>query len=51
MLFYLMYADFEENFGMHSHVLRIYDRALREIQEATLRARVLNLALAKTAKF
>jgi len=31
-LFFYMYADFEENFGLISHALAIYDRAVKELQ-------------------
>lgn len=33
-IFLLMFADFEENFGLLSHAMAIYDRATLEIDDA-----------------
>lgn len=32
-LFYLMYADYEENFGLVNHAMRIYDRACKDLDK------------------
>ena len=32
-IFLMMYADFEENFGLLSHAMAIYDRATKEIAQ------------------
>ena len=46
-----MYADFEERYGMISHMLRVYDRAMREFVQPEHKFQILNLSLAKTAKY
>ena len=30
-LFYYIYADFEENYGLHSHACEVYDRASQDV--------------------
>lgn len=32
-IFFLIHADFEENFGLLSHAMNVYDRATREIPQ------------------
>jgi len=32
-LFYAMFASFEEEFGLITHSMRIYDRALKDIKD------------------
>jgi pre-mRNA-splicing factor SYF1 len=50
-VFYYMYADFEENFGLLNHAMEIYDRACKELTENRDRYEVLNLQIAKSADF
>ncbi|CAI2386696.1 unnamed protein product [Moneuplotes crassus] len=49
-LFFYMYADFEENFGLINHASEIYDRATKEL-EGEDRIEVFNIFIAKTAEF
>ena len=30
-IFYFIYAEFEENFGLYSHAIEIYDRMVRGV--------------------
>ena len=46
-LFLLMHADFEENFGLLSHAMAIYDRATREVDQGEELIQVFNLYIAK----
>jgi pre-mRNA-splicing factor SYF1 len=45
-----MYADFEENFGLISHVSEIYDKATKELPEKE-RFEVFNVYIAKTIEY
>lgn len=45
-----MYADFEENFGLISHVSEIYDRGTKELT-GTDRSEMFNVYIAKTAEY
>lgn len=49
-LFYYMYADFEEHFGLINHAMKIYDRACRELDKEE-RFECYNLYVAKAAEF
>jgi len=35
-VFFYMYADFEENFGLLTHAMEIYDKASKEMSDAGL---------------
>lgn len=50
-LFYVMYANFEERYGLVSNSMRIYDRALRDISDKDQKFEIFNLFLAKTSEF
>jgi pre-mRNA-splicing factor SYF1 len=45
----MMYADFEENFGLTSYAMDVYDRATRDIREDTIE--VWNLYIAKATQY
>lgn len=47
-IFLFMFADFEENFGLLSHAVEIYDRAIREMKQGEELLEVINLYIAKT---
>ena len=49
-LFFYMYADYEENFGLINHASEIYDRASKEL-EGEDRFEVFNVFIAKTAEY
>lgn len=49
-IFYIIYADFEEKYGLASHAMKIYDRALKDITDQDVKFQIFNLYLAKTAK-
>ena len=46
-----MYADFEENFGLLSHAMSIYDRATKEIGQGQELLEVFDLYIAKATQF
>ena len=46
-LFLFMFADFEENFGLLSHAMAIYDRATKEVDQGDELLQVFNLYIAK----
>lgn len=50
-VFYYMYADYEENFGLLNHAMEVYDRGCKELTEAKDRYELLNLHIAKAAEF
>jgi pre-mRNA-splicing factor SYF1 len=50
-VFYYMYADYEEHFGLLNHSLQALDRALKDLQEPKDKYEVLNLQLAKASEF
>ena len=50
-LFLLMYADFEENFGLISHAMAIYDRATKEIDQGEELLQIFDLYIAKATQF
>ena len=47
----LMYADFEENFGLISHAMAIYDRATKEIEEVEDLVKLFDLYISKATQF
>lgn len=49
-LFFYMYADFEENFGLLNHAMQIYDRASKELTKEDI-YEVLNVSIAMTSEF
>ena len=46
-----MFADFEENFGMLSHAMAIYDRATQEVDQGEDLLQVFNLYISKATQF
>ena len=50
-LFLFMFADFEENFGMLSHAMAIYDRATQEVDQGEDLLQVFNLYISKATQF
>lgn len=46
-----MFADFEENFGLLSHAMAIYDRATMEVGEANELLQIFNMYVAKATQF
>lgn len=53
-VFFYMYADYEENFGLLTHAMEIYDKAAKEMSEAGLQDQcyeVVNLQIAKSAEY
>ncbi|TNV83299.1 hypothetical protein FGO68_gene1183 [Halteria grandinella] len=50
-VFFYMYADFEENFGLLNHAMAVYDRASKDLQDPSDKYEVLNLQIAKSADF
>ena len=50
-LFLFMFADFEENFGLLSHAMAIYDRATMEVTEAEELLQIFNMYVAKATQF
>ncbi len=42
-VFYYMYADYEENFGLLNHAMIIYDRGCKDLSEPKDRYEMLNL--------
>ena len=46
-----MFADFEENFGLLSHAMAIYDRATKEVDQGEELMQVFNLYIAKATQF
>ena len=46
-----MYAEFEEKHGFISNAMKIYDRALKDLTDNTIKFQIFNLYLAKTTKF
>ena len=42
-----MFADYEENFGLLSHAMSIYDRATKEVDQGPELLHVFNLYIAK----
>ena len=49
-LFYLMYADYEENFGLINHAMRIYDRACKDLDKQE-RFELFQLQISKASEF
>lgn len=49
-LFYYMYADYEENFGLINHAMEIYDRGCKELPKED-KFEIYNLYIAKAAEF
>ncbi|CDW87965.1 pre-mrna-splicing factor syf1-like [Stylonychia lemnae] len=49
-LFYYMYADFEEHFGLINHAMKIYDRACKDLDKEE-KFEVYNMQIAKAAEF
>ncbi len=45
-----MYADFEQNFGLINHAMRIYDRACKDLSKEDI-FEVYNLAISKASEF
>ena len=50
-IFLMMYADFEENFGLLSHAMAIYDRATKEIAQGPELLQMFNIYIAKATQF
>ena len=50
-LFLFMFADFEENFGLLSHAMAIYDRATKEVDQDDELLQVFNLYISKATQF
>ena len=46
-----MFADFEENFGLLSHAMAIYDRATKEVDQGEELLQVFNLYISKATQF
>lgn len=49
-IFYLMYANFEERFGLLNHAIEIYDRLVDRCEEAS-KEKFYNLYMSKVASF
>ena len=49
-LFFYMYADFEEHFGLINHAMQVYERASKTL-EGQEKFEVYNLFIAKAAEF
>jgi len=45
-----MFADYEENFGLLSHVLEIFDRACKDLNQSE-KAECFNLSIAKASQY
>ena len=50
-LFFYMYADFEENFGLLSHAMEIYDRAVKLMKPGPDQNEFINMYIAKATQF
>ena len=46
-----MYADFEENFGLLSHAMAVYDRATKEVESEEELIEMFDLYISKATKF
>jgi hypothetical protein len=46
-----MYADFEENFGLLSHAMEIYERAVKTIKPGPEQNECINMQIAKATQF
>jgi pre-mRNA-splicing factor SYF1 len=46
-----MYADFEENYGLISHAMEVYDKAIKEISDKEHQFEMFNLYIAKATKY
>ena len=46
-----MYAEFEENYGLINNAMKIYDRALKDLTDNTIKFQIFNLYLAKITKY
>ena len=49
MIFYFSYAEFEEQFGLYSHAVEIYDRMVRAVPQDS-RFRAYSIYIGKVAK-
>jgi len=50
-IFYLMYAEFEEQYGLINHAMAIYDRALKDLYDSEEKFEMFNLYLAKATQY
>lgn len=50
-LFMYMYADFEENFGLLSHAMEIYERAVNLMKQGLEQVECINVYIAKATQF
>ncbi len=46
-----MFADFEENFGLLSRAMAVYDRATKEVDQGEELMQVFNMYIAKATQF
>ena len=48
-IFYVLYAQFEEKYGLINHSIEIYDRALKDLSNPKLQCDIFNIYIAKAA--
>lgn len=46
-----MYAEYEEKYGLINHAMKIYDRALKDLEDKDVKFQIFNMYLSKASKY